>query len=78
LFQDGSAESHQEELGLVELLTNSFETMQAAISSNKLASYPPDVLINIPRDACKAYEFDRAAELIALGYRIAGEAMSGQ
>ena len=50
--------------------------MKAAISSNKLASYPPDFLINIHRDACKAYEFDRAAELIELGYRMAGDDMT--
>ena len=77
-FQNNNTTHHQDELGLLELLTNSFETMQAAISGNKLASYPPDVLINIPRDACKAYEFDRAAELIALGYRTAGQAMAAQ
>ena len=76
-FQGGETTRRQDdELGLLELLTNSFETMQAAISSNKLASYPPDVLINIPRDACKAYEFDRAAELIELGYRMAGDDMT--
>ena len=73
--QDGATTHHKRELGLLELLGSSFETMQAAISSAKLASYPPDVLINIPRDACKAYEFDRAAELIELGYRMTGKAM---
>jgi len=74
-FQNGVTTQHKRELGLLELLGSSFETMQAAISSAKLASYPPDVLINIPRDACKAYEFDRAAELIELGYQMTGKAM---
>ncbi len=74
-FQDSVTTQRKSELGLLELLGSSFETMQAAISSAKLASYPPDVLINIPRDACKAYEFDRAAELIELGYQMAGQAM---
>ena len=74
-FQSDEPNSHAGELNLLELLSNSFETMQAAISNAKLASYPPDVLINIPRDACKAYEFDRAAELIDLGYHVASEAM---
>jgi NTE family protein len=74
-FQDGETTQHKRELGLLELLGSSFETMQAAISSAKLASYPPDVLINIPRDACKAYEFDRAAELIELGYQMTAKAM---
>jgi NTE family protein len=74
-FQGDEPPRHAGELNLLELLSNSFETMQAAISNAKLASYPPDVLINIPRDACKAYEFDRAAELIDLGYHVAADAM---
>ena len=49
--------------------------MQNAISSVKLATYAPDVHIQIPRSACKAYEFDRAVELIELGYTMAGEAI---
>jgi NTE family protein len=74
-FQGDEPPRHAGELNLLELLSNSFETMQAAISNAKLASYPPDVLINIPRDACKAYEFDRAAELIDMGYDVAADAM---
>jgi NTE family protein len=77
-FQGDEPPRHAGELNLLELLSNSFETMQAAISNAKLASYPPDVLINIPRDACKAYEFDRAAELIDLGYHVASEAMQSR
>jgi len=65
------------DLGLFDLLSSSFETMQNAISSVKLATYAPDVLIQIPRSACKAYEFDRAAELIELGHAMAEEAMAG-
>jgi len=44
----------------------------------KLASYAPDVHIQIPRSACKAYEFDRAAELIELGYTLAGKAVGSR
>jgi NTE family protein len=52
--------------------------MQNAISSMKLATYAPDVHIEIPRHACKAYEFDRAEELIELGYVITGKAMASR
>jgi len=72
-IQSSIVPRQQSDLGLFELLSNSFETMQNAISSVKLATYAPDVLIQIPRSACKAYEFDRAAELIELGYTRAGE-----
>jgi len=64
-----------ETIGLFELMTSSFETMQNAIAAVKLAAYAPDVLINVPRDTCAAHEFHRARELIALGRRLAAEAM---
>lgn len=69
---------HDKELGLFDLLHSSFETMQNAISSMKLATYAPDVRIEIPRSACMAYEFDRAEELIELGYSMAGKAMASR
>ena len=64
------------DLGMFDLMNSAFETMQNAISSMKLATYAPDVHVEIPRSACKAYEFDRAAELIELGHTAAGKAMA--
>jgi NTE family protein len=52
--------------------------MQATISRQKLAVYPPDVLIEIPRNACGTLEFQRAAEMIALGRAKAQAALSGR
>ena len=49
----------------------SFDAMQTTIARQKLAAYPPDILIEIPRNACGTLEFDRADEMIALGHRIA-------
>jgi NTE family protein len=63
------------DLGLFELVTRSFETMQNAIAAVKLAAYPPDVVLEVPRDACGFYEFHRAREMIDLGYRLAAEAI---
>ena len=45
-----------------------FEAMQSTISRQKLAAYPPDKLIDINRKACRMLEFNRAAEMIELGY----------
>ena len=42
--------------------------MQSAIARQKLAVYPPDTIIEISRNACRTLEFNRAAEMIALGY----------
>jgi NTE family protein len=55
--------------GPYEIAIQSFEAMQSTIARQNLAAYPPDTIINIPRTACKTLEFDRAAEMIALGYR---------
>jgi NTE family protein len=41
--------------------------MQANLSRLRLAAYPPDVLIEIPRNVSTVYEFYRARELIELG-----------
>ena len=54
--------------GPYEIAIQGFEAMQSTIARQKLAAYPPDVVIEIPRNACRTLEFYRAAELIALGY----------
>ena len=75
-IQNSIGQRQESDLGLFDLLSSSFETMQNAISSIKLATYAPDMCIEIPRSACKAYEVDRAAELIELGYAMAGKAIA--
>jgi NTE family protein len=64
-------DDEEDELGMFELMSRSFDTMQNAISAMKLAAYAPDVLIEVPRDVCDAHEFHRAAELIEIGYGLA-------
>ena len=44
------------------------DTMQSTIARFKIASYPPDLEIEISRNACGTLEFDRSAEMIRLGY----------
>jgi len=44
-----------------------FDAMQSTIARQKLAAYPPDVVIEIARNACGTLEFDRAAQMIELG-----------
>ncbi len=43
------------------------ETMQSALVQYKLAGYPPDLLINIPKNASSVYDYHKAPELIQLG-----------
>ncbi len=53
-----------------------FDTMQSAISRYRLASYPPDILIDIPGNVCKTHEFFKAEQLIEAGRYWARETLS--
>lgn len=55
------------DLGLFDVISRSMDTMQSRIARFHLAAQAPDVLIEIPRDACQIHEFHRARELIRVG-----------
>ena len=65
----------QSDLGLVDLLNMSFETMSALISRYRMASNPPDVLVTVPSNAVRTLDFHRAAEMIELGRQLTTEAL---
>lgn len=54
--------------GMYDVADRAFDAMQSAIARTKIASYPPDVEIQIARNACGTLEFDRAKEMITLGF----------
>jgi len=54
-----------------------FDAMQGTIARQKLAAYPPDHTITIARDACGTLEFDRADEMVRLGYAAAARCLAG-
>lgn len=58
-----------------DLLIKSIDVMQGAIARLKLAAYTPDKVIDIPRDACSFFEFNRAEEMAELGYEQATKAL---
>ncbi|HBZ95721.1 MULTISPECIES: patatin-like phospholipase family protein [unclassified Pseudomonas] len=60
---------------LLELVNQSFEVMQTSLAQYKIAGYPPDVLINVPKRACRFFEFYKAPELIMLGRQIASDTL---
>ena len=72
-LQQSVTSSNSRDWGPYDIAMQAFEAMQSAIARQKLAAYPPDIVIEIPRNACRALEFDRAWEMIALGYRKAKE-----
>jgi NTE family protein len=60
-------------IGAYDVLSQSFDAMQGTIARQKIAAYPPDYVLDIPRNLCRMIDFDRADELIDYGYRTAGE-----
>lgn len=55
------------EFGRLDIMNLAYETMQATLTSYKLAGYPPDVLVQIPKSSARTFEFHRAEELIEIG-----------
>jgi NTE family protein len=58
---------------MYEVADKAFDAMQSTISRQKIAAYPPDIDIEIARDACGTLEFEKASEMIELGYQKAEE-----
>jgi NTE family protein len=52
------------------------DAMQGTIARQKLAAYPPDKLLEVPRNLCGTLEFDRADELIQYGYALAARELA--
>jgi NTE family protein len=57
----------EKDLGLTEVITKSWDTMQNTIARFQSAVYSPDITIDIPANACAFWEFHRAREMIDLG-----------
>ncbi|SEL92872.1 patatin-like phospholipase family protein [Halomonas daqiaonensis] len=68
-------EGGRRDWGRMDMVLASFDITQAALAKYKVAGYPPDVLIEVPKTVCGAYEFHRAEALISLGRHLAAEAL---
>jgi NTE family protein len=53
--------------GFFDIISKSLDAMQSTIAGFKLASYTPDLIIEIPKNVSTIYEFERAKELIEIG-----------
>lgn len=60
---------------LLELINQSIDVMQNSLGQYKMAGYPPDILVNVPKRVCRFFEFYKAPELIALGRLIASDSL---
>jgi NTE family protein len=72
---DASKEESVPKLGSFEVMNRTIDIAQAALARHTLAAYPPDLLIEVPRTACRSLDFHRAAEVIAVGHELAAQAL---
>lgn len=75
---DPSRELAVPKLGSFELMNRTIDIAQAALARHQLANYPPDLLIEIPRTACRSLEFHRAAEVIDVGHELTATALDAR
>ena len=75
ISNSGEFEAPAPKLGSFAVMNRTIEIAQAALARHQLAAYPPDVLIEVPRTACRSLDFHRAAELIELGRELAAKAL---
>jgi NTE family protein len=74
---DATKEVPVPRLGSFEVMNRTIDIAQAALARHTLAAYPPDVLIEVPRTACRSLEFHRAAEVIDVGRELAAAVLDG-
>ncbi|MBL4827578.1 MAG: patatin-like phospholipase family protein [Spongiibacteraceae bacterium] len=62
--------------GMYDIISQSIDAMQGAVARQKLAAYPPDIVLELPRNLCSTLDFHRADEMIAAGYELAKTQLS--
>ena len=62
-------------LSKLDVMSQSLDAMQSVLTRYRLAGYPPDVLVTVPKDACRSLDFHRAAELIEVGRTLTAKAL---
>ncbi|HPM39408.1 MAG TPA: patatin-like phospholipase family protein [Bacteroidales bacterium] len=62
-----SSATSADNIGYIQLLNTSAIAMIERIADLTIKAYPPDVIIDIPKDICKALDFGNIKELIEYG-----------
>lgn len=63
------APEEEKPIDILYILNKSLDATQNLIIENTIKEHQPDLMIEIPRDACESYEFDKAYQMIEIGKR---------
>lgn len=62
-------------LRMLDVMELSLDAMQGVVTRYRLAGYPPDLLITVPKEACRTLDFHKAGEMIELGRALTEKAL---
>lgn len=65
----------QERVHAFAILDQSFDVMQRSLTQYRIGGYPPDIMIEMPKNICKTFDFHKAKMLIEAGRNAAREAL---
>jgi NTE family protein len=63
-------------MGKIDVIHQAIDTMQSSLGKYKVAGYSPNVMIEIPSNACGTLDFQKAKELIQIGRDKAEQALA--
>jgi NTE family protein len=63
-------------LRTLDVMELSLDAMQSLVARYRLAGYPPDLLVTVPKNACRTLDFHKAGEMIALGRELTEAALN--
>ena len=64
-----------DDMSVFDIMGRTIDAMQNSLEAYKIAGYSPDIIIDIPHNACGFYEFNRTYEMIELGRMIAKDSL---
>jgi NTE family protein len=62
-------------LRTLDVMELSLDVMQSLVARYRLAGYPPDLLVTIPKNACRTLDFHKAGEMIVMGRELTEAAL---
>lgn len=62
-----STELDMSSITLEQIMLSSYDMTQDRLTSMMLQMYPPDILVEIPRNTCDIFDFHRSSALVAFG-----------
>lgn len=72
---NGKEAKKESEASQLEILNRVLDTMQEALTLYKIAGYSPDILVQIPAESCRTYDFHKAYQMIEIGREAALKAL---